>query len=116
MTEADDKVWLVFPGSWLGPGSGQAVGMGAGRASRHSPHFPPRNWHKTQPELCRREGAGRTLSLREVARGSHRARRSQEGGLKGMPRRKAPLHLARLVSPFYGEKTDAQRSSSSYPA
>lgn len=79
VTEAEDKVWLVLPGSWLGPGSGQAGRVEAGRASRHSPHFPSRNWHKTQPELCRGEGAGWTLSLQRVARDPHRARRSQEG-------------------------------------
>lgn len=65
VTEGEDKVWLVLPSSWLGPGSGQAGRVGAGRASRHSPHFPSGNWHETQRlELCRQEGASRHRACR----------------------------------------------------
>ena len=80
VTEAEDKVWLVLPGSWLGPGSGQAGGVGDGRASRHSPHFPLRNWHKTQPELCRGRGlCGASKRRQETPAEPERARKGPQG-------------------------------------
>lgn len=95
---AGSPQFLAGPRQWAG------WRVEAGRASRHSPHFPSRDWHRTPPELCRGEGAGWTASLQGAARDPRRVRRSQEGASGGAQGEGFPVSSAMSTSILWERK------------
>lgn len=90
VTEAEDKVWLVLPGSWLGPGSGQAGGWRLGGlpgTALISPGGPGIGLRQNYAE-------GRGLAGQRACRGWPETPTEPEGakkGPQGVPRGKASL-------------------------
>lgn len=90
VTEAEDKVWLVLPGSWLGPGSGQAGGWRLGGlpgTALISPRGPGIGLRQNYAE-------GRGLAGQRACKGRPETPPEAEGakkGPQGVPRGKASL-------------------------
>lgn len=86
---AEDKVWLVLPRSWPGPGSGQAGGLSATALLS-----PQRIGKQLNSQNCAEgRGAGWTPSLPETAKDtpSPQGQKEPGRGLEEAPRTKVPF-------------------------
>lgn len=85
---AEDKVWLVLPGSWPGPGSGQAGGLSATALLS-----PQRTGKRLSAQNCAEgRGAGCIPSLPETTKDTPGPQGQKEPGrgLEGAPRTEVP--------------------------